>query len=60
MMLEIRDVKKSFGGLTVLDGISLDVEKGDGGYSRTERVGQNHLPAVPELSGDRGQRKPGV
>ena len=29
MMLEIRDVKKSFGGLTVLDGISLDVEKGD-------------------------------
>ena len=26
MMLEIRDVKKSFGGLTVLDGISLDVE----------------------------------
>jgi len=29
MMLEIRDVKKSFSGLTVLDGISLDVEKGD-------------------------------
>ena len=29
MMLEIKDVKKSFGGLTVLDGISLDVEKGD-------------------------------
>ena len=29
MMLEIRDVKKSFGGQTVLDGISLDVEKGD-------------------------------
>ena len=29
MMLEIRDVKKSFDGLTVLDGISLDVEKGD-------------------------------
>ena len=25
MMLEIRDVKKSFGGQTVLDGISLDV-----------------------------------
>ena len=24
MMLEIRDVKKSFGGQTVLDGISLD------------------------------------
>ena len=29
MMLEIRDVKKSFGDLKVLDGISLDVEKGD-------------------------------
>ena len=29
MMLEIRDVKKSFEGQTVLDGISLDVEKGD-------------------------------
>ena len=29
MMLEIRDVKKSFDGQTVLDGISLDVEKGD-------------------------------
>ncbi len=29
MMLEIRDVKKSFSGQTVLDGISLDVEKGD-------------------------------
>ena len=29
MMLEIRDVKKRFGDLTVLDGISLDVEKGD-------------------------------
>ena len=29
MMLEIRDVRKSFDGLTVLDGISLDVEKGD-------------------------------
>ena len=29
MMLTIRDVKKSFGGQTVLDGISLDVEKGD-------------------------------
>ena len=27
MMLEIRDVKKSFDKLTVLDGISLDVEK---------------------------------
>ena len=29
MMLEIRDVTKSFDGQTVLDGISLDVEKGD-------------------------------
>jgi len=29
MMLEIRDVKKSFGGQMVLDGIDLDVEKGD-------------------------------
>ena len=29
MMLEIRDVRKSFSGLTVLDGIDLDVEKGD-------------------------------
>ena len=29
MMLQIRDVKKSFEGLTVLDGVSLDVEKGD-------------------------------
>lgn len=29
MMLEIRDVRKSFAGQTVLDGISLDVEKGD-------------------------------
>ena len=29
MMLEIRDVKKSFGSHTVLDGIDLDVEKGD-------------------------------
>ena len=29
MMLEIRNVKKSFGDLKVLDGISLDVEKGD-------------------------------
>ena len=29
MMLEIRDVKKQFEGHTVLDGISLDVEKGD-------------------------------
>ena len=29
MMLEIRDVRKSFDGQTVLDGISLDVEKGD-------------------------------
>ena len=29
MMLEIRDVKKSFDGHPVLDGISLDVEKGD-------------------------------
>ena len=29
MMLEIRDVRKSFGGTPVLDGISLDVEKGD-------------------------------
>ena len=29
MMLEIRDVRKQFGGLTVLDGIDLDVEKGD-------------------------------
>ena len=29
MMLEIRDVHKQFGGQTVLDGISLDVEKGD-------------------------------
>ncbi len=28
-MLEIRDVRKAFGGQTVLDGISLDVEKGD-------------------------------
>ena len=29
MMLEIRDVKKSFDGHTVLDGISLNVDKGD-------------------------------
>jgi cystine transport system ATP-binding protein/L-cystine transport system ATP-binding protein len=29
MMLEVRDVRKKFGELTVLDGISLDVEKGD-------------------------------
>ena len=29
MMLEIRDVKKGFDGQAVLDGISLDVEKGD-------------------------------
>ena len=29
MMLEIRDVKKSFEGHTVLDGIDLDVQKGD-------------------------------
>ena len=29
MMLEIRDVKKSFDGHPVLNGISLDVEKGD-------------------------------
>ena len=29
MMLEIRDVKKSFDGKPVLDGISLNVEKGD-------------------------------
>ncbi len=29
MMLEIRDVRKKFGSLTVLDGIDLDVEKGD-------------------------------
>ena len=29
MMLEIRDVRKSFDGQTVLDGISLDVAKGD-------------------------------
>ena len=29
MMLEIRDVKKSFSGHTVLDGIGLDVHKGD-------------------------------
>ena len=29
MMLEIRDVRKSFDGHTVLDGISLNVEKGD-------------------------------
>ena len=29
MLLEIRDVRKSFDGQTVLDGISLDVEKGD-------------------------------
>ena len=29
MMLEIRDVRKSFDGMKVLDGISLDVEKGD-------------------------------
>ena len=29
MMLEIRDVRKQFGGLTVLHGIDLDVEKGD-------------------------------
>ena len=29
MMLEIRDVRKQFGGVTVLDGIDLDVEKGD-------------------------------
>ena len=29
MMLEIRNVKKSFDGLKVLNGISLDVEKGD-------------------------------
>ena len=29
MMLEIRDVKKRFDDLTVLDGINLDVEKGD-------------------------------
>ena len=27
MMLEIKNVKKSFGGLTVLDGISLEVER---------------------------------
>ena len=29
MMLEIKDVRKSFEGMKVLDGISLDVEKGD-------------------------------
>ena len=29
MMLEVKDVRKTFGGLKVLDGISLDVEKGD-------------------------------
>ena len=29
MMLKIRDVRKQFGGMTVLDGIDLDVEKGD-------------------------------
>ena len=29
MMLEIRDVRKSFDGQTVLDGISLEVNKGD-------------------------------
>ena len=29
MMLKIRDVRKQFSGLTVLDGIDLDVEKGD-------------------------------
>ena len=28
-MLEVRDVRKTFGDLKVLDGISLDVEKGD-------------------------------
>ncbi len=29
MMLEIKDVRKTFDGMKVLDGISLDVEKGD-------------------------------
>ena len=29
MMLEVRDVKKNFDGLRVLDGISFDVEKSD-------------------------------
>ena len=29
MMLEIRDVRKQFDGLKVLDGISFDVEKSD-------------------------------
>ena len=29
MMLEIRDVRKQFGGMAVLNGIDLDVEKGD-------------------------------
>ncbi len=29
MMLEIRDVSKQFGGMTVLDKVSLDVEQGD-------------------------------
>ena len=29
MMIQIRNVHKKFGDLTVLDGIDLDVEKGD-------------------------------
>ena len=56
-MLQIRNLRKSFGDLQVLKGIDLDVNKGDVvailGPSGSR---QNHAAALPELFGKGGRR----
>ena len=56
-MISVKDLHKSFGGVTVLDGISTDIREGGRGvHHRPLRQRQIHLSAVPEPAGDAGQR----
>ena len=54
-------IVKSFGANRVLDGVSLTLSGRGGGGDRAVRLGQEHLPALPEPPGDhrRGQHRRG-
>ena len=54
-LLEVKDIHKKFGDLTVLDGVDLSIEKGDvvsvlGICPRTVRFRQNNAAAMYQFS----------
>ena len=55
-MIEVRNIRKSFGSLEVLKGIDLDIRKG-GEHRGAERCRKDHVIADYGDVGQAGQRK---